>query len=390
MFLIDKPYVSSFLVKTIKENNFQIVATTVAKELITDDSLNWVEEKKAISMIKNNPELRVYTNSENALGWIEENLGETNLYNQINLLKNKASFRKVIKDLYPDFNYKELKIEAIHKLESKDISFPFVIKPSVGFLSIGVHIVLNEADWVKAKKELSIENLKSIFPPSVLNTSNFIIEDYIAGEEYAVDYYYDNDGNVVILNVLHHIFSSGTDTSDRVYYTSKETIKQYKSILESFLYEVGKKMNIKNFPGHAEVKIDENNKIVPIEINPLRFGGWCTSGDLAGISLENNSYEYYINNKIPNWDEIFKGKESKKYSIAILDNNSGISLSNISNFDYIKLAKDFEKPILIRELDINTYNLFGFVFAETANSKSNELTDILTSDLRKYITHSEV
>jgi hypothetical protein len=146
MFLIDKPYASDFLIETIKKNDFPIVATKVAKELITDESLNWIDEDKAISMIKEDASLRIYTNSENALSWLEENLAETHLCNQVNLLKNKASFRKAIKDLYPDFYYRELKLEDIHKLTNEDIRFPFVIKPSVGFLSIGVHIVLNEKD----------------------------------------------------------------------------------------------------------------------------------------------------------------------------------------------------------------------------------------------------
>jgi hypothetical protein len=48
----------------------------------------------------------------------------------------------------------------------------------------------------------------NIFPENVLNTSNFIIEEFIRGEEYAIDYYYDNNGDAVLLNVLHHLFSS--------------------------------------------------------------------------------------------------------------------------------------------------------------------------------------
>jgi hypothetical protein len=49
-------------------------------------------------------------------------------------------------------------------------------------------------------------NLKVYFQ-NVLNTSNFIIEEFIRGEEYAIDYY-DNNGDAVLLNVLHHLFSS--------------------------------------------------------------------------------------------------------------------------------------------------------------------------------------
>jgi hypothetical protein len=49
-----------------------------------------------------------------------------------------------------------------------------------------------------------------------------------------------------------------------------------------------------------------------------------------------------------------------------LDNNSGIIPSDILRFNYSDLAKDFEKPILIRELDINKYPVFGFAFLLSA------------------------
>jgi hypothetical protein len=385
MFLIDKPFISDFLIDTIRDNNFKIIATKVAKELIKDDSLAWINEDKAASFLKNNPQIPIYSNSENALIWIEQNLGESELSNKIKIIKDKLKFRELIKELFPDFNFKKIRIEEIPKLSPKDITFPFVIKPAVGFFSIGVHIVKNDEDWTRAKNELHPEKLKSIYPENVLNTSNFIIEDFIQGEEYAIDYYYDNNGNAVLLNVLHHLFSSGTDTSDRVYSTSKEIIEKHKTDIEYFLNKIGERINLKNFPAHAEVRIDENGKIVPVEINPLRFGGWCTTGDLLGITLGFNSYKCFFENKKPDWENIFKGKENKIFSVVVLDNNSGIIPSNIMKFKYSDLANDFENPVLIRELDINKYSVFGFAFTETTSGNKNELSDILTSDLRKYI-----
>jgi hypothetical protein len=47
MFLIDKPFVSDFLIETIKDNNYKIIATKVAKELVKDDSLAWIAEEEA-------------------------------------------------------------------------------------------------------------------------------------------------------------------------------------------------------------------------------------------------------------------------------------------------------------------------------------------------------
>ena len=385
MFLIDKPFVSDFLIKTIKDNNYKIIATKVAKELVKDDSLAWIAEEEAIALLKNNPEISLYSNSENALAWIDQNYGESELSSQLQVLKNKVKFRELIKELFPDFYFKQISIEEIQRLSDDEIRFPFVIKPAVGFFSIGVHIVENEKDWIKAKSELQPDKLKSIFPENVLNTSNFIIEEFIRGEEYAIDYYYDNNGDAVLLNVLHHLFSSETDTSDRVYSTFKAIIEKYKIDLECFLSKIGKELHLKNFPAHAEVRIDENGKIIPIEVNPLRFGGFCTTADLLGVTLGFNEYKCFCENKKPDWDTIFKGKENKTFSVIILDNNSGIIPSDILRFNYSDLAKDFEKPVLIRELDINNYPVFGFAFIESTANNQKELNDILTSDLRKYI-----
>jgi len=44
------------------------------------------------------------------------------------------------------------------------------------------------------------------------------------------------------------------------------------------------------------------------------------------------------------------------------------------------------KPLLIRELDVMKFPVFGFVFAETSAGNEKELNNILVSDLRKYIT----
>ncbi len=386
MYIIDKPYISDFLINTIKENNFPIVETEVAKKLINDNTLNWISEEAAITQIKNNPHKQIYTNSENALSWIENHFGDSELAKQINIFKDKVAFREQIKSIFPGFKFQKIKLQKIQNIKTEDLSFPFVIKPSIGFLSIGVFIIKNENDWINAKKEITPQNLETIFPKNVLDTSHFIIEDFIQGEEYAIDYYHNDKGEVVLLNVLYHLFSSGTDTSDRVYLTSKEIINQHKHELEIFLSKIGNQLNLKNFPAHAEVRIDDNGKITPIEINPLRFGGWCTTADLLGISTGLNPYEYYFRNKRPDWDKVYQGKENKIFSLIVLDNNSGFAPKDIAKFDYTALENDFENAILVRKLDICKYPIFGFVFTETKQKQSDELIHILNSNLRKYIT----
>ena len=94
MFLIDKPFASDFLIATIKENNYPIIATPVAMSIIQDDTLNWIEEQDAITVYNDNPETTLYSNSENALVWIEQHLGDSQLARQINILKDETKRRK--------------------------------------------------------------------------------------------------------------------------------------------------------------------------------------------------------------------------------------------------------------------------------------------------------
>ena len=385
MILIDHPFVSDFLIKTIKENNFEIVATSQAEELIKDSSLNWISEKEAKETIIKHPKTLVYTNSENSISWVFENLKKTKLPHQIQFFKDKLKFRELIKDLFPDFVFKTIELEEIQNLEVSNSDFPFVIKPAIGFFSIGVHIIHNLSDWEAAKKELNYENLKSMYPKNVMDASTFIIEEYIEGEEFAIDCYFDNDGNAVILSILHHKFSSGSDVSDRMYSTSKNIIQTYKKPIEAFLNPIGRKADLKNFPIHIEVRIDASGKITPIEVNPLRFGGWCTTADLTWHAYGINSYEHFLNNKKPDWEEIFNTRKDKIYSIIILNNNSGVEASEISSFDYNLLEQDLENCLELRKLDIKKDPVFGFVFSETSLDNERELDEMLVSDLRRYI-----
>jgi len=128
--------------------------------------------------------------------------------------------------------------------------------------------------------------------------------------------------------------------------------------------------------------------INPIEVNPLRFGGWCTTGDLSWFAFGFNSYEYFLNGKEPNWNNIFKSRINKKYSIIVLDNNSGIDGKDIISFDYEKLLKDFSKPLDLRKADYKVFPVFGFVFVETKIDNDDELNKIITSNLCKYITEN--
>ena len=85
----------------------------------------------------------------------------------------------------------------------------------------------------------------------------------------------------MITNILQHLFSSDDDVSDRVYLTGEEMVTDNLDRFTAFLAQVGQLAGWRNFPVHVEVRVDACRPIVPIEFNPLRFGGWCTTADLT-------------------------------------------------------------------------------------------------------------
>lgn len=385
MILVDRPYVSKLLEDTIIKNNIPTLSTIDDVDLIRSDKLKLLNSDNALEIVKGNG-LRIYSNSENTIDWITKNLKDTYLPEKINLFKDKVKFRELLKVICPNFYYKKVKASELKSLSIDEIRIPFIIKPAVGFFSMGVHKVSNINEWDRTIElmEKELEDVKGLYPEEVMDAKYFIIEECIEGEEYAIDAYFDSNGNPVILGILKHIFSSGEDVSDRVYITSKEIINTNMKLIEDFLCELGKLTDLKNFPLHLEVRIDENDKLLPIEVNPMRFAGWCTT-DIAYYAYDINTYEYFIFDKKPDWNSILKNKDDKIYAIIVLDNSTGIPAEDIKGFDYDKLILNFGKIHELRKVDYKNYPVFGFIFTETSMNNYTEIDKILKSDLKEYL-----
>lgn len=387
MILLDKPYVSQFLIETIKENQFEVIATNTAKKLLTENGFNWISENDAVTKLNKNPLNPLYTNSENAISWVEKHLKLSRFSQNIAVFKNKIKFREMLKPLFPNYYFNSVLYTQLHNINPKELPFPVILKPAIGFFSLGVHKIDTENEWFEAVAKINndIENIKGFYPIEVVDTEYFIIEKCIEGEEYAVDCYFDKNGEAVVINCMHHIFSSGKDVSDRVYVTSKAIIETHLNSLQTFLTQMGKLINLKQFPIHIEIRIDSEGTIIPIEVNPMRFGGWCTTGDIAWYAYGINSYQHFIEGKKPNWQSILAKKGTEIYSLILLDNTTGYKPNEIAYFDYDKVLNDFEKVLLLRKINYTHFPIFGFIFAETSVQNMQELQNILTSNLKKYV-----
>lgn len=384
MIILDKPYISDLLKKTVEINHFPVLKNSETEGFNINNNIDLWDSNYAVNQFKQQIDEPVYCNSENAIDWIVENLYFTDIPQKIKLFKDKVLFRKLISNIYPDFYFTECRLDELNQLDYSKIKFPVVLKPSVGFLSFGVYVIYDRSDWINVIKKLKsdIEKFQSIFPKTVVDTSKFIIEELIEGDEYAVDVYFDNNGHPAILNIFKHPFVSETDVSDRVYYTSKKIIKSYLNDFNELFVKIGKAAELKNFPAHIELRVNEKN-IIPIEVNPMRFTGWCLT-DLAYYAWGINVYEYYINRKKPDWNKILAEKDDSLYYFTVAEIPQKINNENIKKVKYDEFIQNFANPLDLRKLDYKKLPLFAEVFARTEDY--NEIEKILALDLNNYIT----
>jgi len=388
MFLVDKPYVSDFFKNTVKDNSIPVVATAVSKRCNLFEGTELLSEEKAVEKAGSFENLIIYTTSENSIEWISKHLASTGLPEKIELFKNKVKFRRLIRSLFPDFYFKEVNLNDLNKISFGELPLPFIIKPAVGFFSMGVYKVSNVEEWHTTVESINAEmkQVENLYPEEVLDGSSFIIEECINGEEYAVDAYFNAEGEPVILGILKHTFASDDDVSDRVYTTSKNIIESNLEEFTGFLSALGTLAGVKKFPVHIELRRNEKGRILPIEVNPMRFGGWCTTADLTFHAFGFNPYLYFYLQKKPAWKNVLEGKEGILFSIVVLDNSTGVDGEKITSFNYDMLLDQFEKPLELRKIDFKEYPVFGFLFAETREENFAELKRILDSDLKGFIT----
>ncbi len=388
MFFVDKPYVSEFFKITVKDNAIPVVGTEIAKKLGLYSGTKVISEDEAIEIARKTENPVMYMTSENSIDWITKNLAFSNLPEKIELFKDKLKFRELTKSIFPSFYFKGVRVEDLTKIQFKETTQPFIIKPKVGFFSIGVYKVSNYKEWINTIDLIivEIEQIKDLYPKEVLDTSSFIIEQCINGEEFAVDAYYNATGEPVILSIFKHTFASDKDVGDRLYTSSKDIIENNLKEFTNFAKKIGELAGVKNFPIHIELRREDDGTLLPIEVNPMRFGGWCTTADISFLAYGFNPYLYYYSQKKPNWSEVLKGKEKKLFSIIVLDNSTGIDANKIRSFNYEKLLLNFEKPIALRKIDYKKYPVFGFLFTETRDDNFIELKNILDSDLNEFVS----
>ncbi len=280
-------------------------------------TISVLKDSQAISLMQDK-DTAVMINWEASLSFILQNLPKQRL-NQVNTLKNKATFRRLFKELYPDLFYRELTRDALG-----DFKFPreidkVVLKPSIGTASIGVRVVHGQHEWDQAV-DLVLEDIDRAtkqMNSTVLSDSLFLVEEFVEGEEFACDGFWDKNGKTIITGIYQHPFLSNSDVSDTVYYTSKQVVaKTIEPTMEVMNY-IGAKLGIRRFPFHFEFRLSSNGTLFPIELNPLRFGEVALP-DTVEYAFGFNPYELFFTDESPDWNSLLANVDNSKIYAFII------------------------------------------------------------------------
>ncbi len=157
MFILEEPYVSDLLATTAGELGLPVLDTEIARRRLPGAHAALLCDDAAFAAAACRPGARLYSNSENAIGWIAGHLSGSDLPRRIELFKDKVAFRDLVADLYPDYRYVGVPVRELRAFDPTRLRAPFIVKPAVGFFSLGVHVVESAAAWPGVVDEIEGE-----------------------------------------------------------------------------------------------------------------------------------------------------------------------------------------------------------------------------------------
>ncbi|MYL30959.1 ATP-grasp domain-containing protein [Halobacillus halophilus] len=370
MLIIDEQTVSPILVQTALKHRLPIY---------------YMDDERPLDIKEHS---KILTNSESCLQMLQHHHPE-HIHTKVSqLVKNKARFRGMVADLDEDYNFNLVTVDELLCTKKENVPFPVVIKPNRGYSSVGVYIVKEEKEWDQAVQLLYSDLLlsRSMYSDAVLDSEQIIIEGYIEGQEYALDCYYDEAGEPVILNILKRRFAHDQDTSDRIYYTSSLILDEVRDQALDYLRLLNDRLHLQNYPFHIEMRKNETG-VIPIEMNPLRFAGAGTT-DVSHYAYDINSALSYFKGVNPDWETIVNRADEAYYGFFCAEVPVQISMNLIQSIEHDKLKKQFSDVMEYRVIQSAGDRTFAVIFFRTHCLK--ELDRLLTLDLEPFLTMKPV
>lgn len=378
MILLDTTYVSPLLTETLINKKIKIC--DIQQNVILGQQLKG--EQGLVDAFKQ--EELIIMNAEESFNVLNEYYADAHVTKMANLFKNKVAFRKCLAESYPDFFFLEASISELSEVDLQVLPFPIILKPSVGYSSVGVYRIENENEFQQIVSELdeAMKQSSEKYSADVLDSNTFIIESYIEGQEFAVDLYFDIHNEPVILNIFARMFKDDQDMSDRIYYTSKQVLQDYLAPITNYLKQFGKLFDLKKMPLHIEFRMNEKGAIVPIEVNPLRFAGAGTT-ELGDFAYGVNPYDYFFDQRKPNWPQLIERMDNQIYSFTCAEFDSEIKIDERYIVRHDLLKEQFHHILEYRHIPYDSGTTFAVIFFSSDSLAQNE--HILTLDFMAFV-----
>ena len=163
MIILEDPYVSPELATFAADRQEPVLDTPAARQAGLDYGLHLdLVSSRDFGRLCCQGQ-RLYSNSENALDWLYSRSGNAGLVRATELLKNKLLFRQRLAPLFPDFHFRELTLRDVMETHFESLPGPCVLKPAVGFFSLGVYSIENAQQWRAARDDIA--GARNIPPP---------------------------------------------------------------------------------------------------------------------------------------------------------------------------------------------------------------------------------
>ncbi|MEI6071284.1 MAG: ATP-grasp domain-containing protein [Verrucomicrobiae bacterium] len=306
----------------------------IVESLVGAGIINLLRDRPSIRVVtkdelQGNPGLRIKKGdkviiaTETVLDEALNRLDDDEKKEMVSRLKNKVTCRQMLTSIFPDFFFREIPVRDLPRIEL-DPDEKYFVKPIKGYWGSAAFPLDAQTDRVGLMHEIEAQLAKrtNLFSEQVVSKDRLIVEEFLEGEEYAVDMFFNESGQPVITNVCHHPLPKKRDYLHVVYYTSHEVYRNLYPKFIEFFQALNQSLQARSIPIHGEFKLHKG-KLTPIELNPLRFGS-DGFADLSFHAFGFNPFLYFAENRAPDWEALWKGREEKIFAFYLGYNGSDL------------------------------------------------------------------
>nr|VFJ86344.1 MAG: ATP-grasp domain-containing protein [Candidatus Kentron sp. H]VFJ95340.1 MAG: ATP-grasp domain-containing protein [Candidatus Kentron sp. H] len=329
---------------------------------------------------------KLFVPSQSSLDIVMERMDDPERLHGIEELSDKYQCRSLMRPMFPDFEFSRMELSEMKK-DTFSPGGKYVIKPEKGFFGIGVRTLEDPRDIHAITEEIrkELDANSRFFAGSIFSGEKMIIEEFIEGDEYAVDMFYSEEGRPVIVSLAYHPLPRRKEYDHVLYYTNHRIFQAIVRQAESFFTRLNAILNLRAFPIHAEFRITEAGDLLPIELNPLRYGGFGMA-DLSYWSFGQCPYYSFFQDQPYDWDGIWDAyRRNRHYAWILAYNGTGIDTDGIAIKDiHAKLRRFIGDEPLIHYQGLEHRTNPVFAIAYLAEEKEQQLEKWLDVEFRDF------